>query len=127
MKTLSSYEIVIPSRVNDFGEAFPHNQHFKRRKRSTDFQTSQTHANKTNYYFSAYGQLFHFNLTINANFIADSYSVVHIGKPSYGHLESSDFKHCFYSGHVNGLEEHTAAMSLCGGMVSFTIASTYNV
>ncbi|XP_073476043.1 A disintegrin and metalloproteinase with thrombospondin motifs 20 [Aquarana catesbeiana] len=117
VKTLSSYEIVIPSRVNDFGEAFPHNQHFKRRKRSTDFQTSQTHVNKTNYYFSAYGQLFHFNLTINANFIADSYSVVHIGKPSYGHLDSSDFKHCFYSGHVNGLEEHTAAMSLCGGMM----------
>ncbi|XP_018414982.1 PREDICTED: A disintegrin and metalloproteinase with thrombospondin motifs 20-like, partial [Nanorana parkeri] len=117
VKTLSSYEIVIPSRVNDLGEAFTLNQHFRRRKRSTDLQSSQRHVNKTYYYFSAYGQHFHFNLTIDANFISDSYSVVHIGKPRYGHLDSSDLKHCFYSGHVNGLEEHSAILSLCGGMI----------
>ncbi|XP_068132664.1 A disintegrin and metalloproteinase with thrombospondin motifs 20 isoform X2 [Hyperolius riggenbachi] len=117
VKTLSSYEIVIPSRINDFGDTFPQTQHFRRRKRDTDVKNSQPHVNRTYYHVAAYGQLFHFNLTINADFIADSYSVVHIGEPVYGFLESSDLEHCFYSGHVNGMEKHPAIMSLCGGMV----------
>ncbi|KAM8974414.1 A disintegrin and metalloproteinase with thrombospondin motifs 20 [Pelodytes ibericus] len=115
VKDLSSYEIVIPSRVNDFGEVFHHTQHFRRRKRSLNFQYSD--ANRTHYYFTAYGQMFRFNLSVNANFIGDSYNVIHIGNQSHSQHESMDLKHCFYSGHVNGVDTHAAIFSLCGGMI----------
>ncbi|XP_075065170.1 A disintegrin and metalloproteinase with thrombospondin motifs 20 [Mixophyes fleayi] len=117
VKTLSSYEIVIPSRVNDFGEALPVTQHFRRRKRSLELQTSQSDVNRTYYLIAAYGQLFHLNLTNDASFIADSYNVVHIGNQSHVQIDSSDLKHCFHSGHVNRLEAHQAFLSLCGGMI----------
>ncbi|XP_041442325.1 A disintegrin and metalloproteinase with thrombospondin motifs 20 [Xenopus laevis] len=117
VKKLSSYEIVIPSRINDFGEVFPHNQHFRRRKRSVHFQLSESHGYRTHYRFTAYGQYFQFNLTLDAGFIADSYNVTHIGTHSQLHFDSSDLRHCFYSGHVNALETSTAIFSLCGGMI----------
>ncbi|KAG8577664.1 hypothetical protein GDO81_010252, partial [Engystomops pustulosus] len=117
VKTLSSYEIVIPSRVNSFGQVFPPNQHFRRKKRSLEPQTLQPVLNRTYYQIAAYGQLFHFNLTNDASFIADSYNVIHIGNQSHAQLDFSDLKHCFHIGHVNGLEAHPAILSLCGGMI----------
>ncbi|XP_053319477.1 A disintegrin and metalloproteinase with thrombospondin motifs 20 [Spea bombifrons] len=117
VKDLSSYEVVIPSRVNDLGGVFHHTEHFQRRKRGLDFQHSDSFAHRTLYRFSAYGQLFQFNLTVNANFIADSYNVVHIGNQSNFDHDISDLRHCFYSGHVNGLDVHAAVFSLCGGMI----------
>ncbi|KAG8439752.1 hypothetical protein GDO86_005793, partial [Hymenochirus boettgeri] len=118
VKELSSYEIIIPSRVNDFGEVFPHTQHF-RRKRSLNFPHSEYngYSYRTLYQFNAYGQFFHFNLTLDANFIADSYNVMHIGIQSQLQNDSSDLRHCFYSGHVNSLETNTAIFNLCGGMI----------
>ncbi|KAM3926910.1 A disintegrin and metalloproteinase with thrombospondin motifs 20 [Leptodactylus fuscus] len=117
VKTLSSYEIVIPSRVNSFGQVFPPSQQFRRKKRSLEPQTLQPVVNRTYYHIAAYGQLFLFNLTNDASFIADSYNVIHIGNQSHAQPDLSDLKHCFHSGHVNGLEAHPAILSLCGGMV----------
>ncbi|KAM4676040.1 A disintegrin and metalloproteinase with thrombospondin motifs 20 [Discoglossus pictus] len=117
VKDLPSYEIITPSRVNDFGEEFPHTHHFRRSKRSLDSHFSESHVPRTHYRFTAYGQLFKFNLTVDADFIAGSYNVIHIGNQSHIQHDSSDLRHCFYKGHVNALETNTAVFSLCGGMI----------
>ncbi|MEE6480837.1 hypothetical protein FKM82_012679 [Ascaphus truei] len=117
VKNLQSYEIITPSRINDFGEVFPHPHHFRRRKRSLESQLSASHAHRTHYRFTAYGQLFQFNLSVDASFITDSYHVVHIGNQSHSQHDSSDLRHCFYRGYVNALETNTAMFSLCGGMI----------
>ncbi|XP_067420282.1 A disintegrin and metalloproteinase with thrombospondin motifs 20 isoform X3 [Emydura macquarii macquarii] len=110
VKRLSSYEIVTPTRVNEFGEVFPHTHHFRRRKRSLEPAAFRTH-----YQLSAYGQLFQLNLSIDSGFIAAHYKVMHVGAPQ--EQPSSDLRHCFYRGHVNAQEAHSAVFSLCGGLM----------
>uniref|UniRef100_A0A8C5W708 ADAM metallopeptidase with thrombospondin type 1 motif 20 n=1 Tax=Leptobrachium leishanense TaxID=445787 RepID=A0A8C5W708_9ANUR len=117
VKDLSTYEIVVPSRVDEFGEAFQPTHHFPRRKRSLDFQSSESEVHRTHYHITAYGQLFRFNLTVNSDFIGDSYNVVHIGNQSHSSHDPSDLRHCFYSGRVNEVDIHVAVFSLCGGMI----------
>ncbi|XP_043943348.1 A disintegrin and metalloproteinase with thrombospondin motifs 20 [Protopterus annectens] len=118
IKQLSSYEIATPIRLNEFGENFPHTQHFRRRKRSLD---SDVWGSKVLYRISAYGQNFLFNLTADSGFIAQSFTVTHIGSPQYNDSAlDEDFhilSHCFYRGHVNGEHQHTAVFSLCTGLV----------
>ncbi|XP_053114058.1 A disintegrin and metalloproteinase with thrombospondin motifs 20 isoform X2 [Hemicordylus capensis] len=112
VKHLSSYEIVTPTRVNEFGEAFPLTHHFKRRKRSMEMEPIPF---RTHYRLSAYGQVFQFNLSADTSFIAPHYTEVHMGSVKR-HLPS-DLRHCFYRGHVNAQEMHTAVFSLCGGLM----------
>ncbi|XP_032660482.1 A disintegrin and metalloproteinase with thrombospondin motifs 20 isoform X2 [Chelonoidis abingdonii] len=114
VKQLSSYEIVTPTRVNEFGEVFPHSHHFRRRKRSLE-APGEPAAFRTHYQLSAYGQLFQLNLSTDAGFIAAHYKVMHVG--SAQEQPSSDLRHCFYRGHVNAQETHTAVFSLCGGLM----------
>uniref|UniRef100_A0A8C8RHX3 ADAM metallopeptidase with thrombospondin type 1 motif 20 n=1 Tax=Pelusios castaneus TaxID=367368 RepID=A0A8C8RHX3_9SAUR len=114
VKRLSTYEIVTPNRVNEFGEVFPYTHHFGRRKRSLE-APGEPAAFRTHYQLSAYGQLFRLNLSIDAGFIAAHYKVIHVGDPQ--EQPSSDLRHCFYRGHVNAQEAHTAIFSLCGGLM----------
>ncbi|XP_050791962.1 A disintegrin and metalloproteinase with thrombospondin motifs 20 isoform X2 [Gopherus flavomarginatus] len=114
VKQLSSYEIVTPTRVNEFGEVFPHTQHFRRRKRSLE-ASGEPAAFRTHYQLNAYGQLFQLNLSTDAGFIAAHYKMMHVG--SAQEQPSSDLRHCFYRGHVNAQETHTAVFSLCGGLM----------
>ncbi|XP_043404916.1 A disintegrin and metalloproteinase with thrombospondin motifs 20 isoform X2 [Chelonia mydas] len=114
VKELSSYEIVTPTRVNEFGDVFPHTHHFRRRKRSLE-APGEPAAFRTHYQLNAYGQLFQLNLSTDAGFIAAHYKVMHVGSPQ--ELPSSDLRHCFYRGHVNAQETHTAVFSLCGGLM----------
>ncbi|XP_038235081.1 A disintegrin and metalloproteinase with thrombospondin motifs 20 isoform X3 [Dermochelys coriacea] len=114
VKELSSYEIVTPTRVNEFGDVFPHTHHFRRRKRSLE-APGEPAAFRTHYQLHAYGQLFQLNLSTDAGFIAAHYKVMHVG--SSQEQPSSDLRHCFYRGHVNAQETHTAVFSLCGGLM----------
>ncbi|XP_065413554.1 A disintegrin and metalloproteinase with thrombospondin motifs 20 isoform X4 [Chrysemys picta bellii] len=114
VKQLSSYEIVTPTRVNEFGEVFPHTHHFRRKKRSLE-APAEPAAFRTHYQLNAYGQLFQLNLSADAGFIAANYKVMHVG--SAQEQPSSDLRHCFYRGHVNAQETHTAVFSLCGGLM----------
>ncbi|XP_074798282.1 A disintegrin and metalloproteinase with thrombospondin motifs 20 isoform X2 [Natator depressus] len=114
VKELSSYEIVTPTRVNEFGDVFPHTHHFRRRKRSLE-APGEPAAFRTHYQLNAYGQLFQLNLSTDAGFIAAHYKVMHVGSPQ--EQPSSDLRHCFYRGHVNAQETHTAVFSLCGGLM----------
>ncbi|XP_053880619.1 A disintegrin and metalloproteinase with thrombospondin motifs 20 isoform X3 [Malaclemys terrapin pileata] len=114
VKQLSSYEIVTPTRVNEFGEVFPHTHHFRRKKRSLEAPAEHA-AFRTHYQLNAYGQLFQLNLSADAGFIAANYKVMHVG--SAQEQPSSDLRHCFYRGHVNAQETHTAVFSLCGGLM----------
>lgn len=119
VRTLASYEVVTPARVNEFGEEFPPSHHFSRRKRSSG--APEPTPFRTHYRISAYGQLFQLNLSADAAFLAASYSEVHLGGApgSEGFGETpADLRHCFYRGQVNEQEEHTAVFSLCGGLVS---------
>lgn len=120
VRTLASYEVVTPARVNEFGEVFPQSHHFSRRKRSSE--TLESTPFRTHYRISAYGQLFQLNLTADAAFLAAGYTEVHLGAPAPGAEEGSaappDLRHCFYRGQVNAREDHTAVFSLCGGLVS---------
>nr|XP_056702477.1 A disintegrin and metalloproteinase with thrombospondin motifs 20 [Euleptes europaea] len=112
VKHLSSYEIVTPMRVNEFGEVFPHANHFKRRKRST---LAESIPFRTHYRFRAYGQVFQLNLSADTSFIAPHYTEVHMGATE-SHLPS-DLHHCFYRGHVDAKATHRAVFSLCGGLM----------
>ncbi|XP_014726621.1 PREDICTED: A disintegrin and metalloproteinase with thrombospondin motifs 20 [Sturnus vulgaris] len=113
VKQLSSYEIVTPVRVNEFGEVFPHTHHF-RRKRSLEAPLEPA-AFRTHYQLRAYGQVFQLNLSADAGFVAAQYTVVHVGAPQK--QSSPDLRHCFYRGHVNAQETHMAVFSICGGLM----------
>ncbi|KAM4722780.1 A disintegrin and metalloproteinase with thrombospondin motifs 9 [Rhinophrynus dorsalis] len=123
LERLGEYEIVTPTRVNEFGEAFPTNMHFKRRKRSlpSSQDTDPWSSSRTHYRLSAFGQQFLLNLTANSGFIAPVFTVSLHGQPrdnqSNFYSEDTDMDHCFYSGHVNTRTEHTAVISLCSGML----------
>uniref|UniRef100_A0ACB8EH16 A disintegrin and metalloproteinase with thrombospondin motifs 9 n=1 Tax=Sphaerodactylus townsendi TaxID=933632 RepID=A0ACB8EH16_9SAUR len=136
LDALSEYEIVTPTRVNEFGEPFSAKVHFQRTKRSLPLETepwgldatsssssSSSSATQTHYKLSAFGQHFFFNLTAHAGFIAPLFTVSFLGEPGVNQTnfyaaEESDIKHCFYRGHVNTKPQHTAVISLCSGMVS---------
>lgn len=121
MRTLASYEVVTPTRVNEFGEVFPQSHHFSRKKRSSG--ALEPTPFRTHYRIRAYEQLFHLNLSANADFLAATYTEVHLGASAPGAQGSretpTDLRHCFYRGQVNAQEENTAVFSLCGGLVSF--------
>ncbi|XP_060513873.2 A disintegrin and metalloproteinase with thrombospondin motifs 20 isoform X1 [Panthera onca] len=119
VRTLTSYEVVTPARVNEFGEVFPQSHHFSRRKRSSE--ALEPPPFRTHYRISAYGQLFQLNLSADAAFLAAGYTEVHLGAPARGTEERSvvapDLRHCFYRGQVNARADHTAVFSLCGGLM----------
>lgn len=124
VKTLASYEVVIPARVNEFGDVFPQNRHFSRKKRSSG--VPEPTPLRTHYRISAYGQLFQLNLSADSAFLAAGYTEVHLGTPAApgsggGSAEPPDLRHCFYRGQVNAREDHTAVFSLCGGLVSLIV------
>ncbi|XP_057647833.1 A disintegrin and metalloproteinase with thrombospondin motifs 20 [Chionomys nivalis] len=119
VKTLASYEVVTPARVNEFGDVFPQNRHFSRKKRSSG--TPEPTPLRTHYRIRAYGQLFHLNLSADSAFLAAGYTEVHLGTlapgTGGGSAEPPDLRHCFYRGQVNAREDHTAVFSLCGGLM----------
>nr|KAF6372802.1 ADAM metallopeptidase with thrombospondin type 1 motif 20 [Pipistrellus kuhlii] len=119
VRTLASYEVVTPARVNEFGEVFPQSRHFSRRKRSSE--APEPTPPRTHYRISAYGQLFQLNLSADAAFLADGYTEVHVGAPARGAARSQaaapGLRHCFYRGQVNAREDHIAVFSLCGGLM----------
>ncbi|XP_077132057.1 A disintegrin and metalloproteinase with thrombospondin motifs 9 isoform X1 [Ranitomeya variabilis] len=123
LQRLGDYEIVTPTRVNEFGEVYPTNMHFKRKKRnvSPSADTDPWVNSTTHYRLSAFGQKFVFNLSANSGFIAPVLTVSLYGKPqrnlSDHYNQDTDFGHCFYTGHVNTRSEHIAVISLCSGML----------
>ncbi|KAL6474447.1 hypothetical protein MHYP_G00180080 [Metynnis hypsauchen] len=122
IQQLSVYEIVTPVRVNDFGESFPRQLHFRRR-RSADVAVAAP-SSRAHYRLEALGQRFLLNLSADAGFIAPSYTVTHLG--ARGRREAADgheqeLRHCFFTGHVNGKRGHRAAFSLCTGLMHTAI------
>ncbi|KAE8612598.1 hypothetical protein XENTR_v10012910 [Xenopus tropicalis] len=123
LEKLGAYEIVTPTRVNELGEAFPSNMHFKRTRRSVpnSRDIDPWAASRTHYKLSAFGQHFFLNLTANSGFMAPVFTVSLHGKPrgnqSSYYTDNTDFQHCFFNGHVNHRAEHTAVISLCSGML----------
>ncbi|XP_015274840.1 PREDICTED: A disintegrin and metalloproteinase with thrombospondin motifs 9-like, partial [Gekko japonicus] len=134
LDVLSEYEIVTPTRVNEFGEPFPAKVHFQRTKRSLPLDPespwgldatsspSSSNTSQAHYKLSAFGQHFFFNLTAQSGFIAPLFTVSFLGEPGINQTnfypeEESDIKHCFYRGHVNTKPQHTAVISLCSGML----------
>uniref|UniRef100_A0A672ZRF1 ADAM metallopeptidase with thrombospondin type 1 motif 20 n=1 Tax=Sphaeramia orbicularis TaxID=375764 RepID=A0A672ZRF1_9TELE len=119
IKQLSSYEIITPLRVNDFGESFPHKLHYRRRRRSVNDDLSGL---RVHYRIDAFGERFHLNLTADSSFIAPSYTVTHLGAEHSNATDShsidpSDMRHCFFRGHVNARSEYPAVFSLCTGLI----------
>lgn len=122
IKQLSSYEIITPLRVNDFGESFPRRLHYRRRRRSLNDELSGL---RLLYRIDAFGERFHLNLSADSSFIAPSYTVTHLGAEQSSDSDShfhdpGDMRHCFFRGHVNAKSEHPAVFSLCTGLVSPT-------
>uniref|UniRef100_A0A4W5Q4S7 ADAM metallopeptidase with thrombospondin type 1 motif 20 n=1 Tax=Hucho hucho TaxID=62062 RepID=A0A4W5Q4S7_9TELE len=120
IKQLSSYEIITPLRINDFGESFPRKLHYKRKRRSVNADYSP--GLRAHYRIDAFGQRFHLNLTADSGFIAPTYTVTHLGAEHSNVTESrqqdlSDMRHCFFRGHVNAQIESTAVFSLCTGLM----------
>uniref|UniRef100_A0A8D3DJA4 ADAM metallopeptidase with thrombospondin type 1 motif 20 n=1 Tax=Scophthalmus maximus TaxID=52904 RepID=A0A8D3DJA4_SCOMX len=121
IKQLSSYEIISPLRVNDFGESFPHTLHYRRRRRSPRGGDGPSDL-RVHYRLDAFGQRFHLNLTADSGFIAPAYAVTHLGARRSDGADSDvrepgDMRHCFFRGHVNARGEHPAVFSLCTGLI----------
>ncbi|XP_068168609.1 A disintegrin and metalloproteinase with thrombospondin motifs 20 isoform X1 [Antennarius striatus] len=119
IQQLSSYEIITPLRVNDFGESFPHTLHYRRRRRSLNDDLSGL---RVHYRIDAFGEHFHLNLTAHSDFIAPSYAVVHLGaersNATDSHFQDANaMRHCFFRGHVNAKNEYPAVFSLCTGLI----------
>ncbi|KAL6106451.1 adamts20 [Pungitius sinensis] len=119
VKQLSSYEIITPVRVNDFGESFPHTLHYRRRRRSLNDDLSGL---RVHYRIDAFGDRFHLNLTAESGFIAPSYTVTHLGAEPSGTAgsrlrDASDMRHCFFRGQVNAEGAYPAVFSLCTGLI----------
>ncbi|XP_068458877.1 A disintegrin and metalloproteinase with thrombospondin motifs 20 [Clinocottus analis] len=119
IKQLSSYEIITPVRVNDFGESFPHKLHYRRRRRSLNGDLSGL---RVHYRIDAFGDRFHLNLTAESGFIAPSYMVTHLGAEQSAAADShphgpGDMRHCFFRGQVNARSEYPAVFSLCTGLI----------
>ncbi|XP_051531405.1 A disintegrin and metalloproteinase with thrombospondin motifs 9 [Myxocyprinus asiaticus] len=121
-----AYEIVTPARVNEAGDKLPTGVHFKRRKRSTDPVTGNIshHWPSPHVYYqiSAFGQDYYLNLTLESGFIAPVYTVTVLGASSESRNskqgeENTEYQHCFYKGHVNAGQQHTAVISLCSGLL----------
>ncbi|XP_057217924.1 A disintegrin and metalloproteinase with thrombospondin motifs 9 [Triplophysa rosa] len=121
-----AYEIVTPARVNEAGDILPTGVHFKRRTRSTDPITSNISHHWASphvyYQISAFGQDYYLNLNLESGFIAPVYAVTILGASSESHdsegeEENTEYQHCFYKGHVNAGQEHTAVISLCSGLL----------
>lgn len=134
-KGFGAYEIVTPARVNEAGDILPTGVHYKRRKRSIDPITSNISHHWASphvyYQISAFGQDYYLNLNLESGFIAPVYAVTILGAPSESHdsegeEEDTEYQHCFYKGHVNSGQEHTAVISLCSGLVSSLILFFYN-
>uniref|UniRef100_A0A803TLW5 ADAM metallopeptidase with thrombospondin type 1 motif 20 n=1 Tax=Anolis carolinensis TaxID=28377 RepID=A0A803TLW5_ANOCA len=70
---------------------------------------------RTHYRLNAYGQVFQLNLSADTSFIAPHYAEVHLGATKK--YPTSNLYHCFFRGHVNSQEIHTAVFSLCGGLM----------
>uniref|UniRef100_A0A3B1KBD0 ADAM metallopeptidase with thrombospondin type 1 motif 20 n=1 Tax=Astyanax mexicanus TaxID=7994 RepID=A0A3B1KBD0_ASTMX len=130
---LSDYEIVTPlrryGRVNDFGESFPRQLHFRRRRSADVAMAGNARAH---YRLEAFGQRFLLNLSADASFIAPSYTVTHLGARGRRgaadeceqQQEEQELRHCFFTGHVNEEREHRAVFSLCTGLIgTFTTHS----
>ncbi|XP_053741370.1 A disintegrin and metalloproteinase with thrombospondin motifs 20 isoform X1 [Synchiropus splendidus] len=112
VRRLPAYEVISPVRVNDFGESFPQQMHFRRRRRSLDDDLSA--AQRVHYRLDAFGQRFHLNLSADSDFIAPTYSVTHLGADQDS---PDDMRHCFFRGHVNSRSEQPAVLSLCTGLM----------
>ena len=76
------------------------------------------------YFFEAFGEGFHLNLTKDTSFISPSLVLEFIGDGKSGALDAETPTHCFYSGNVNGHTESSAVLSLCLGMVSSVLSTT---
>uniref|UniRef100_A0A8B9KFK5 ADAM metallopeptidase with thrombospondin type 1 motif 20 n=1 Tax=Astyanax mexicanus TaxID=7994 RepID=A0A8B9KFK5_ASTMX len=129
IQQLSDYEIVTPLRVNDFGESFPRQLHFRRRRSADVAMAGNARAH---YRLEAFGQRFLLNLSADASFIAPSYTVTHLGARGRRgaadeceqQQEEQELRHCFFTGHVNEEREHRAVFSLCTGLIgTFTTHS----
>ncbi|XP_073078437.1 A disintegrin and metalloproteinase with thrombospondin motifs 20 isoform X4 [Manis javanica] len=119
VRTLASYEVVIPARVTELGEVFPQGRHFSRRRRSPE--APEPPPRRTHYRLRAYGQLFQLDLRADAAFLAAGYAEVHLGgpapRPEQRREAPADLRHCFYRGRVNAQRARTAVFSLCGGLM----------
>lgn len=135
---MTSYEIITPLRVNDFGESFPQQLHYRRRRRSLDDGDGGADGGdggadgavsglRAHYRLDAFGQRLHLNLSADSSFIGPAYTVQHLGMdPTADHHDDDDprdpgnMRHCFFRGHVNAQTHLPAVFSLCTGLVSMT-------
>ncbi|XP_078678214.1 A disintegrin and metalloproteinase with thrombospondin motifs 9-like isoform X2 [Branchiostoma floridae x Branchiostoma belcheri] len=118
LRGLTRYEIVVPARVDDNGDPYPHTHHF--RKRSADAVSvgwSKTGQDRTAYTLQAFGEKFHLNLTEDAGFLAPTFSVYHLGRPQYDPENDTHLQHCYYTGRVNSHPESSVAVSVCSGLL----------
>lgn len=130
------FQVVIPQLVDHRGTFLSYdvsqtgvlrhmtgNRRRGRQKRATDDShvyldgADQLGRNSVFYKLSAYGQEYHFNLTLNTNLLANSFVVEYWG--SHGTVQKSrETWDCHYTGFSTGPRHSNAALSNCVGLVS---------
>lgn len=128
LRSLTSYEIVIPKRVDANGQPFPRHRHYLRRKRSLGFSAADedvgnrvvNESAEMLYTFSAFGRDIDLRLVSDRDFAVGGLRVQHMmdNETWLGLDLSESSQHCFYSGIVDQDPGSSAVLSTCENLVS---------
>ncbi|KAH3741909.1 hypothetical protein DPMN_048639 [Dreissena polymorpha] len=127
-QSISSYETIIPHVVDEHGDFLSYNVHQSRVRRAARGRVEATSQSeiidgsdiseyRIFYKFSVFGKEFHFDLTLNTDFLAPGFVVEY--QDRRGVIGTSGtVANCYYVGQSRTPIISTAAISNCNGLVT---------
>ncbi|XP_041133358.1 A disintegrin and metalloproteinase with thrombospondin motifs 6-like [Polyodon spathula] len=127
LKELGDYEWVVPERLDYHGDFLSYEVtspwRRDRARRSLESSSNGIPESQLFYRVSAYGKLFHLNLTLNTNLVSEHFTV------EYWDGQGLEWRHgyvedCHYVGHIHSQNmESTVAISNCNGLRGVIVTS----
>lgn len=105
---VKKYQTVIPQRLKD--------------SLSNDAATHQTYPDVVQYSLTIAGQNYTLHLERNKDLIGKNFAVTHYSDQGTEVTNIPDLRvHCYYHGHIVGVEESSASVGLCSGIKGFVL------
>ena len=139
LANLEHYEVIVPVQVDEQGTAItsqivpnhrrkrqvswkefisPNDNHTTNNYPAAVDQNMELESNEVHYMLSAYGKLFHLNLTLSADFLAANFAVEYRTKHNVSNVDTSSASKCHYKGHLRNTPNSRVIISNCLGLVS---------
>ncbi|XP_034537236.1 disintegrin and metalloproteinase domain-containing protein 8a [Notolabrus celidotus] len=104
---VKKYQTVIPQRLKDSSQV-------------NDAATHQTYPDVVQYSLTIAGKNYTLHLEKNKNLVGKNFSVTHYSDQGTPVTTTPDLVgHCYYHGHVMGMEDSSASVGLCSGIKGF--------